>query len=101
MIATVIGDATRSGHTFTDAWLLACGEDVRRYWQEMSGFREDLTWSIHPPVEIDQRYADVDVLAAAVRAKAAAEGAPFTQGDVLVVIQDWDGAEGGQFGSDG
>ncbi|MFD9548666.1 hypothetical protein ACFWBG_14855 [Nocardia salmonicida] len=101
VIATVIGDATRSGHVFTDAWLLACGEDVRRYWQEMSGFREDLTWSIHPPVEIDQPYTDADVLAAAVRAKAAAEGAPFTQGDVLVVIQDWAAAEGGQFGSDG
>lgn len=101
VIATVIGDATRSGHAFTDAWLLACGEDVRRYWQEMSGFREDLTWSIHPPVEIDQPYADADVLAAAVRAKAAAEGVPFVPGDVLVVIQDWAAAAGGQFGSDG
>lgn len=101
VIATLIGDATRSGHTFTDAWLLACGEDVRRYWQEMSGFREDLTWSIHPPVEVDQPYADADALAAAVRAKAAAGGAPFTHGDVLVVIQDWPAAAGGQFGFDG
>ncbi|MEU4650509.1 hypothetical protein [Nocardia fluminea] len=67
----------------------------------MSGFREELSWSIHPPVEIDQPYADADALAAAVRAKAAADGVPFAKSDVLVVIQDWAAAAGGQFGLDG
>ena len=101
VVATVKGDVTRSGHTFTDAWLLACGDEVRQFWQHMSGFREDLMWSIHPPVEIDRRYHDADELAAVVRAKAAVDGLPFAPGEVLVVIQDWAGATGGQFGRDG
>lgn len=101
VIAWVSGDATRSGHTFTEAWLLACGDEVRRFWRDMSGFREEHTWSVHPPVEIDQPYADADALAAAVRVKAAADGAPFPKGAVLVVIQDWAAATGGQFGYDG
>ncbi|MEU8901344.1 hypothetical protein [Nocardia sp. NPDC048505] len=100
VVATARGVA-RSGHDFTDAWLLACGDEVRRFWQDMSGFREDLVWSIHAPVELDKRYFDADELAAAVRARAAADGAAFPAGEVLVVIQDWDGATGGQFGQDG
>jgi len=74
-------------------WLNRLGLSVARYWSDMSGGRETVTWEVHAPEELQMTQQDKNALSAAnlinaIRAEAAANNRALADEDHLVAVMN-------------